>query len=343
MRPHRFLLLSILLVGTLAAQAADLGGSNLLVPISGRTTGSFGSQWQTDLVVTNLEPRPVSLVVTFYGPGDEHVFTTMPLEGRGTVVLDDVLWKTLGVSSGLGMIRVSSATAGARFTARAYVVNRGHGSGEYGQGVPALPVDALTGEHVLSGVAAGAGRRTNIGIANPWPVPATAILTLHGASGQTLGTLQRLIPAYEVLQINDVFSAFGVAPAGEASVRVTSQVSVYAYASIVRNDTGDAVFVPGTGIGVRLVSDVNTRCAEPAPLGVARPGQEPSEGWIVVMKQETTLDYVRNLPVRHGFTISSLFETLPGFHATLTPGQIAALRCDGAVQFIEQNVIVPVP
>ena len=344
MRPHRFLLLSLLLGVALAAQAADLGGSNVLVPIAGRTTGSFGSQWQTDLVVTNLEPAAVPLVLTYYGPGDEQSFTTMSLEGRGTLVLDDVLWQTFRVSSGLGMIRVSSAMTEARFTARAYVVNRGHGAGEYGQGVPAIPVDALTREHVLSGVTATGGRRTNIGIANPWGVPATVTLTLHGAAGETLGRLHRLVPAFEVLQINDVFGAFGAAPLPQGSVRVTSQVSVYAYASIVRNDTGDAVFVPGTGVGVSLVSTVAPRCADPAPLGVARPGQQPAEGWIVVMKEGTGIGYIRDvLPARHGYTLTTVYETLPGFAAELTQQQIAALRCDGTVEFIEQNVVVPVP
>lgn len=343
MRPRTFLLLVILLFIPATAHAAGLAGSNVLVPISGRTAGAFGSQWQTDLVITNLEPRAVPLVLTYYGPEGERVFTTMPLAGRGTLVLDDVLRHTFGLTSSLGMIRVSSAMTGARFTARAYVVNRGHAGGEYGQGVPAMPVDALTTEHVLSGVTATGGRRTNIGVANPWTVPATVTLTLNGADGRELGRLHRRVPALEVLQLNDVFAAFGAAPATEASVVVSSQVSVYAYASIVRNDTGDAVFVPGTGVGVSSPA-VAPRCAEPASLGFAKPGQQPAEGWIVIMKPDTTIEYIRNtLPAQHGYTLMSLYESLPGFAAELTPQQLAALRCDGAVEFIEQNVVVPVP
>jgi hypothetical protein len=340
---RRLLVLLVLLLVTAASNAADLSGSNVLVPISGRTFGSYGSQWQTDLVIANLEPTPASIVVTFYGADDQRSFISMPLAGRGTIVLDDVLQKTFGMPNAIGMLRVNSATIGSRFTARAYVVNRGNTNGEYGQGVPAMPVDALTTEHVLSGVTGGPARRTNVGVANPWPVPATVMLTLHGADGTQLGSLSRLVPAFEVLQLNDVFAAFGAAPAAEASVRVTSQVGVYAYASIVRNDTGDAVFVAGTGVAPTTAA-MPPRCSEPAPLGFAKAGQQPSTGWIVILKPDTHINYVtRTLPARYGYTISSLYESLPGFHAELTPQQLAGLRCEGTVLFIEQNVMVPVP
>lgn len=333
MTARALLLFSLLL--TVSAHAADLAGPNVLVPIAGRTFGAHGSQWQTDLVVTNVNAQPVPLVITFYGPDDQRSFTTKTLAGHGTLVLDDVLYKTFQLSPAVGMLRVSSAQAGARITARAYVYNRANG--EYGQGVPAVPVDALLTEHVLSGITASHGRRTNVGIANPWTVPASVTLTFAGADGQQLARQHRVIPALEVLQIGEDFGA-------AASVRITSQVGVYAYASIVRNDTGDAIFVPGTGVGVHTTAPIAPRCAEPAHLGVAKPGQEPSEGWIVVMKPDTTIHYITQvLPAQHGYTLASVYETLPGFAAELTPQQIAALRCDGAVEFIEQNVVVPVP
>lgn len=339
----RFRVAPLIAVLLTVSAGADLAGPNVLVPIAGRTTGAVGSRWQTDLVITNLEPQAVPLVLTFYGPDDQRVFTTLSLAGRGTVVLDDVLAKTFQLPAGLGMIRVSSAREGARVTARAYVLNRGGAGGEYGQGVPAMPVDALTNDHVLSGITASGGRRTNVGIANPWTVPASVTLNLYGAAGESRGQLFRIVPALEVLQINDVFAAFGVPPAEEASVRVTAQVGVYAYASVVRNDTGDAVFVPGTGVGVRTSSEVPPRCAEPASLSTAKPGQQPAEGWIVLMKPETSIDFIANvLPALHGYTLTSLYDMLPGFAAELTPRQIAALRCEASVLFIEQNLVVPI-
>jgi hypothetical protein len=334
----RSLLLSLLSLLTLivaaSLHAADLAGSNVIVPLAGRTTGAYGSQWQTDLVITNAEPRAVPLVITFYGPDGERSFATMSLAARGTLVLDDVLFRTLGQPSGLGMLRVSSAFAGARFTARAYVANRGGAAGEFGQNVPAVPVDALQGEHVLSGLTTGGGSRTNIGVANPWTVPATVTLALHDAEGEELARIVRLVPALEVLQLSDLPEAFGVASLDKGSVRVTSQVGVYAYASIVRNDNGAAVFVPGSGIGVSA-PPAAPRCAEPASLGLLAAGRQAPASWVVVLKQDTTPGYIRNvLPARHGFELMDVYDVLPGFAAELTPQQIAALRCDGAVEFI---------
>lgn len=329
--------------------AMDMGGSNMLIPIAGRTAGAYGSEWRTDLVITNLQAQPAPVVLTFYASASDRSFLSTTLPGGGTLVLEDVVRTTFLRDSGLGMLRVSSAQQSARFVARAYIYNRGQRlgesvQGEYGQGVPAVPLDALTREHVLSGVTAMNGRRTNIGVANPWLVPATLILTMHGRNGELLGTLYRTVPSSEVLQLNDAFAAFGVAPVAEASVRVRANVGVYAYASIVRADSGDAVFVPGSGINVRTSSDVAPQCAEPASLNLARAGIEPAEGWIVILQDDTPPDYITNvLPARYGFTPSTVFEAMPGFAAELTPQQIAALRCDSTVLMVEQNVVVPLP
>ncbi|HEX6097096.1 MAG TPA: hypothetical protein VF432_12280 [Thermoanaerobaculia bacterium] len=335
----RVLLLLVAAFAAFSVHAADLAGSNVLVPVAGRTNGAFGSQWQTDLVVTNLDAEPVPLVLTYYGAGGERVFTTSTLWGHGTISLEDVLFRAFRVSEGTGMIRVSSAREGARVTARAYVVNRGAES-EYGQGVPGVPVDALATEHVLSGIVANDARRTNLGISNPWLVPASVTLTLHGPAGQQLGQVHRIVPALEVLRINDAFAAFGVEPVAEASVRVVSQVGVYAYASIIRNDSGDAIFVPGTGLGAQPVADVAPRCAEPASLAGARKGggQVQNREWVVIMTPETTVDYMMNvLPQQHGYSIMDVYDQLPAFAAELTPKQLAALRCEASVLFIQQN------
>jgi hypothetical protein len=334
----RVLLLLVAAFAAFSVHAADLAGSNVLVPVAGRTNGAFGSQWQTDLVVTNLDAEPVPLVLTYYGAGGERVFTTSTLWGHGTISLEDVLFRAFRVSEGTGMIRVSSAREGARVTARAYVVNRGAGS-EYGQGVPGVPVDALATEHVLSGIIASEARRTNLGISNPWLVPASVTLTLYGPAGQQLGQMHRIVPALEVLQINDAFAAFGTEPVAEASVRIASQVGVYAYASIVRNDSGDAIFVPGTGLGAQPVADVAPRCAEPASVTVAgRKGQTERREWVVIMTPETTVDYMMNvLPSQHGFSVMDVYDQLPAFAAELTSRQLASLRCEASVLFIQQN------
>ena len=335
--------LALLLIAIFAPPlcAADMGGANVLIPIAGRTAGAYGSQWRTDLVIANLQPQATSIHITFYASATDRTFTSMTLPGNGTLVLEDVVRTTFDRDSGMGMLRVNSAQSGASFVARAYIYNTS-ASGEFGQGVGAVPLDALTREHVLSGVTAENGRRTNIGIANPWLVPATVILALHGRNGEELGRVYRTVPASEVLQLNDVFNLFNVPPSAEASVRVIANVGVYAYASVVRGDTGDAIFVPGSGVNLSTNSIITPQCSEPASLTVARPGTE-AKGWIVLLQDETPSSYVTNvLAPRYGFTPDMVYEAVPGFAAELTAQQIASLRCESSVLLLEQNAMVPV-
>jgi len=57
------------------------------------------------------------------------------------------------------------------------------------------------------------------------------------------------LQGHETRQINDVFSAYGVTPQDTLEVEFDSPSGavIYGYASEVRNDTGDAIFVFGTG------------------------------------------------------------------------------------------------
>ena len=73
-------------------------------------------------------------------------------------------------------------------------------------------------------------------------------LKLFDLNGVLLGQNQYLVPANQNLQINDVFGSLG-APCTHtgayARVEVLSGGSLYPYASVIDNRTGDAIFVPG--------------------------------------------------------------------------------------------------
>lgn len=320
------------------AAARDMGDSNLLIPIAARTPGAFGTQWQTDLVITNLEPTAVRMFVTLHSGPTSDAFTDKILPANGTLVLEDVLSTTLQVHSGFGMLRVNSPTPGARFTARAYVYNRGT-AGEFGQGVPAVPVDALGQEHVLSGLAGVGGKRSNLGIANPWSTESDVILTLRDANGELLGQRGLTVAPRTVVQLNDAFAQFGAAPAAGASVHVLSSVPVYPYASVVRNDTGDAIFIAGTGIG-RTPDVLAPVCGEPAPLIQPYGGEEPAEETTVQFNAGTIRNYIEQVAVQHGFTINAWSDSASAISAVLTPQQIAAVRCDTAVKVMRRDGVM---
>ncbi|HYR29669.1 MAG TPA: hypothetical protein VEU30_14470, partial [Thermoanaerobaculia bacterium] len=88
----RILLFAIAALFAAKATATDFTSHHLLVPVAGRTAGALGTQWKTDLVVTNAARtgEPVSVQIFFVDNGqlDQPVVAT--LWPRQSVNLKDV-------------------------------------------------------------------------------------------------------------------------------------------------------------------------------------------------------------------------------------------------------------
>jgi hypothetical protein len=102
----------------------------------------------------------------------------------------------------------------------------------------------LVSTYHLPGLSGVDGNRTNVGIANPGTTPALVFISLSDTAGLERGGFATEIPARSYRQFNDIFDHFGTGPLNAAMVTVSSSNTVvYAAASIVRSDTGDATFV----------------------------------------------------------------------------------------------------
>ena len=87
----------------------------------------------------------------------------------------------------------------------------------------------------------------NIGIANPNATAITGTLTVSDKNRNPLSTTQQTIDPHQTRQINDIFTALGITPQADVQVEFSTFDKVfYLYASEVRNDTGDAIFLFGT-------------------------------------------------------------------------------------------------
>jgi hypothetical protein len=331
------LLLSLLFFLLFApmVRPADFAGYDLLVPVAGRTPGALGSEWRTDLYITNADRRsaaPTQSVNIVFGQR----ITTASVPPRATIVLKDI-------EGAVGSIRIVSQSPLARITARARIYNVGSPQGEYGQTAQALPVTSLSRETFLPGLSGVDGNRTNIGISNPGSTQSSAFITLYDREGEFRGGFSTVIEPRSLYLLNDVFSHFQAGPLDAATVQVTTSNGVYAYASIIRADTGDADFVTGTGMQIDDSNTVVTpACAAPAPLSLA---PIPAKGWIVLYHPGTdAAATTAQLSARHAFTPITVYEhAMQAFHAELTHETIAALRCEPAVKAVEQNQQVPLP
>ncbi|HEX2833361.1 MAG TPA: hypothetical protein VHW00_10120 [Thermoanaerobaculia bacterium] len=241
---RKLLLLSLFLLTTSPAWAAEV-----LIPAVFRGNGAFDSLWRTEIVVSNLtldpllDPTPVT--ITFHGDNGFVKEISMPLSRMEVIAVPDAVRDWFDVENGGGIVRVTWSNANARIVARARIYNVS-AQGQYGQSVPGIDVSRLASDHYMPGVSGVDGNRTNIGVSNPTNQDTIAWIELIDTAGNSRGSFAVGIPARSYKQYNDIFSYFNAGPLSAAMVRVSSQNTIlYAYASIVRNDTGDATFVPG--------------------------------------------------------------------------------------------------
>jgi hypothetical protein len=328
-----------LVLSTVApAQAIEFAGREVVLPVVARGPGAAGSIWQTDIVITNVSTRQeqIDVAMSFrQGSSSSHLFTGQ-LAPRESLVFRDVLAETFGLESAHGYARIWTNFPNARLVAYARIYNVGSSAGEYGQNAVALEWSKMSRKSYLTGLSGVGGNRTNIGITNPSSVDVDAFVSIFERSGEMRAGIATTVAGESVLQINDAFAYFGLAPFDGATVQITTSKDVYAWASVARSDSGDASFITATGVeSVDGVTIVPPACESAAPLWLSpRPGQ----GWIVVF--EPGIDVAARtaaLAALHGFTPQYLYAGFPGFVAALSQQTIATLRCEPDVIAVEQN------
>jgi hypothetical protein len=228
------------------ALALPVVAGELVIPAVYRGAGSHDTLWRTEIVVSNISDRRVDVVpvtITLHREDGTSSDVRIPLSRMEVLAVPDAVHGWFGVEQGGGLVRVRWDDANARIAARARIYNVGQ-AGEYGQSVPARDTAALTSDHFLAGLTGIDGNRTNVGVANPSASDAFIFISLFDTAGLERGGFATIIPARSVRQFNDIFGHFQAGPLNAAMVHVhSSNTGVYAYASIVRNDTGDATFV----------------------------------------------------------------------------------------------------
>lgn len=234
-----------LLVTFALSSVASAG--EIFIPATYRGEGAGGSLWRTEIVVANISRypvvEPVQATVTLHIPGVVPMSIPMLLSTDEVIAVPDALFNWFGVISGGGLVRISWDEPEARIIGRARIYNISSG-GEYGQGVPSFRLNELESTVFLPGVSGVNGNRTNVGITNPHPYDILAWVELIDTAGNGRGMFAIEVKARSFKQINDIFSHFQSGPMPASMVRVSSSTStIYAWASIVRDDTGDATFV----------------------------------------------------------------------------------------------------
>ena len=247
---RRFPLLAAAIV-VLAAAPADaikIGDTTVVVPVAIHGPGAQTTQWRTDLWIANSNNVEKDITVTYYPNGGAPASFTVHVGTYSVVEIQDVVLSRFGLdnSKGLLLLRTEGASG---FSAHARIFNTGNPIGEFGQFVPGLGQRFLSIQGFLPGVSGIDGNRANMGIANPTDHEISCQVQVVDGDGAEIARPTVAVPATSVVQVNDIFAAWGIAAQGNIQLRVSTATyddPFYAYASIVRDGSGDAIFIFGT-------------------------------------------------------------------------------------------------
>ena len=182
--------------------------------------GALGTHWRTEVVLANVAGGPVVGPLQYLDRGFV-IDPAVPLLRFPDIVA------TLGREQTMGLLRFGPTT-GILATARIYTDSD---AGTFGQFVP-FAAEGHGGD--LIQIEVSDAFRTNLGAGNLGSAPVVARFTMFDAAGNTLATTERVLQPLELVQF----------PLAVSAARVRVDGDVLAYASVVDNRSGDAIFVP---------------------------------------------------------------------------------------------------
>jgi PKD repeat protein len=217
-------------------QAVPMPQTNrMIVPVVGRAPGANGTYWRSD--VTFFNPATAFRVLTLRYAG---ITKSLALNGGDTVVLADVLGQ-MGVASGSGTLEMTwNGDSGPVVTSRTYTTVAGGGT--YGQSID--PVVTFARESFVPGLRMTSGYRSNVGFVNGGDSPLRVDVRLVSPTGIEFANTMIDVPAKSTVQ----YAVAGLFPSasGTFTLQATANTaSLFAYGSIVDNESGDPVFFAG--------------------------------------------------------------------------------------------------
>ena len=212
--------------------------------------GVNDTMWLTDAQIFNPDAvNPIEVRLAFLEAGEANLEPdeiTITVGPRQAVFLADVVAGTLGRAEA-GSIRLASD---APFYASSRTYNIGDGSsGTFGQYIASASAEDALQQGILLMAANDPdadGYRTNVGFVNPSLTEVDVEVMVYDAdTGVLLGSTDVDLPALGFRQVNDVFDEVDADDTvlRNATVEFLATVPVLAYASVVDNTSGDAVFV----------------------------------------------------------------------------------------------------
>jgi PKD repeat protein len=230
------------------ASAQRGSGSSTIIPAVGRAGGLNGTFWRSDVTLFNpgSSAMTVSLRLLVAGVDNRNAsWQSVTLGARQTIVLADVASRFTGTANVSGALELSWSGNAPVVTSRTYTTN--DAGGTFGQSID--PAAAFGADADVPGLRSDASFRTNAGFVNSGDQPIGINVSLLSSNGFTLGTgFVALAPKSQMqFSLGSLFPGLNVNTLGNVTLEAhtDSAATMFAYASMVDNISGDPVFFGG--------------------------------------------------------------------------------------------------
>lgn len=222
-----------------------------LLSVAAQTSGAGGTSWRTELTLFNAGAQGANATVTFIPSAGGAVLTkSLFLSPRQSLTYANALQELFALSNAGGALAVEATSAGTsadlRVASRTFTTGA---TGTYGQAVPDVATAALQKTLYITGLAAGAAYRTNVGLVNRSDATMNTALTLLTPRGAVIATKTLALPPslFQQSPLTSLFPELGSTSFEVLTLRVSASAdaAISAYASVVDNTTQDPVYIQG--------------------------------------------------------------------------------------------------
>lgn len=229
-------------------------GKKLFIPAAAHVQGLVGTDWRTDLEISNGKETMVECTIDLLKTGFNNASpetATVSVPGNSNIRVTDAL-STLFHYDGTAALGLSANQSSIAATSWTYNTTD---AGTYGQFIPGTVSELSISQskpslmvQLSQSDVGNSGYRTNLGLLNVTALQLEIVIDLFDNDGTIVGTVSAVLKPFEHRQINRIFGEVTSAAIrnGFARVSTTTPQGIFlTYASVVDNRSGDPVFIPG--------------------------------------------------------------------------------------------------
>lgn len=222
------------------------GSQTYFIPAVARASGANNTFFQTDMKVFNGGSAAASVEAFLLDTTDNATAYkgTFSVPAGQSIAVNDAVSAVFSLPQGVGgMVLFSNQPL--QVTSTTYTTNNicPDKGGTLGQYIPGASASEGGTRLRVYNLVQNSQFRTNLGVLNTKPTPASVTITIRNGNGAVLGQQQVTLGTYGWRQFNRIIEPMG--GSSNAYAEITSDSAVLAYASVVDNFTGDPYYVPG--------------------------------------------------------------------------------------------------